>query len=100
MSILVPILDEVDPSYTVIIRRLHSFIRGLSKVVQFFGRLIKHCTTDLKRIGRITSMKILAVFCPCYSRNYRLPNRPFQANHPFNLEIKVYIIGQVLHKHT
>ena len=29
MSILVSILDEVDPSYTVIIRRLHSFFRGL-----------------------------------------------------------------------
>ena len=30
MSILVPILDEVDPSYTVIIRRLHSFFWGLA----------------------------------------------------------------------
>ena len=32
MSILVSILDKVDPSYTVIIRRLHSFFRGLDPV--------------------------------------------------------------------
>ena len=41
MSILVPILDEVDPSYTVIIRRLHSFFRGLDQVDKlFFAQLV------------------------------------------------------------
>jgi hypothetical protein len=37
MSILVSILDEVDPSYTVIIRRLHSFFRGLNYLGDCFA---------------------------------------------------------------